>query len=88
MKKLLAALKAAEKRANAADRALLSAADGTDTTELERISDEAFDAVCEAQIALVNAICKTSKGTIDNRTARAMVVFKRAELENLINRMA
>ena len=88
MKKLLATLKAAEKRLDKADRALFNAADDADTTELERISDEAFDAVSEAQIALVNAICKVSRGMIDNKTARLMLLTKRAELEALINRMA
>lgn len=85
MKKLLAALKAAEEKANKA----YDAYDAEPENEtLEKAFDKAYKKEFEAIEKLATAICKTSHGMINMKTARTMIRAKRPELEALINRMA
>ena len=56
--------------------------------ELESKWDAAYEKEYAAHEALVNEIIKITSGMIDRETAKAMIGKKRAELKNLISRLA
>lgn len=70
-----------EAAANAADDAW---ADDPENVELEADFDRCYEAEHEALEALINEIVTFTKGEINKKTARTMVMAKRQELELLL----
>lgn len=70
-----------EAAANAADDAW---AEDPENVELEADFDRCYEAEHEALEALINEIVTFTKGEINKKTARTMVMAKRQELELLL----
>ena len=85
LKDLLKALKIAEENANKVDAAWEN---DPENENLEIAFDRAYAKEHEALENLVGEIVKVTAGKIDRKTARAMVIKKREQLEALINRAA
>lgn len=85
IKKLFKALETAEAATNKLDMQLEA------EPENEKISaawDKAYSKEFKAHEALVAGIVEMTSGMIDSKTARIMISAKRAELKNLISRLA
>ena len=84
IKKLFANYQAAEAACDEAEAAMVE----LDTDEAEAAFDAAYKAVGEAAQAFAEAVESFTRGMVDAKTARRMLIIKREQLESLIARVA
>ena len=84
MKELLERLKAAEEKADRADREYEK---DPENEEKEKAFDLAYNEEYKAFEALTRAIVKATAGKIDTQTAAAMIRGRRQQLETILEMM-
>ena len=84
MKELLERLKAAEEKANIADREYEN---DPENEEKEKAFDLAYSEEYKAFEALAQAIVKATAGKIDTKTAGEMIRGRRQQLESILEMM-
>lgn len=84
VKKLFKAYEAAEIACDKAEAEMVE----LDTDEAEAAFDAAYKAQGEAAQAFAEAVESFTRGMVDAKTARRMLIIKRDQLESLIARVA